>query len=193
MKTRLIVSRFSKSLARRMRRAIGIKDEEGSSLVEFAVTLPALMLVLTGTASFSLALYFLQQIGNAATNAVQYVGAYADLDASITNPSTGAKNYSTEDPCMEAVSQVTAMLPQLSASKITYTLTIYYPNSTGTATTSTTYGPTTGNSFSCSAGSSYLTANYPVTLTVTYAYSWLPIYSYSPSSSLASSSTALAE
>jgi len=50
---------------RRGNRAAGHGGEEGSAVLEFAVTLPMLMIVLLGTASFSLALYYMQQIGNA--------------------------------------------------------------------------------------------------------------------------------
>lgn len=192
MKTRYSVSRLRKSLARRIRRAMGIKGEEGSSLVEFAVTLPLLMMVLTGTASFSVALYSLQQVGNATTGAVQFIGEYAALNATITSPTSG-KQVSTTDPCQEAVSQVTQALPNYASSKLTYKLTIYYPNSAGTATTSTAYGPTAGNTFSCPAGSALLTANYPVTLTVSYAYSWFPVLNFNLNSPLTSTQTALAE
>ena len=156
------------------------------------MSLPLLMMVLPGTASFSVALYSLQQVGNATTGAVQFIGEYAALNATITSPTSG-KQVSTTDPCQEAVSQVTQALPNYASSKLTYTLTIYYPNSAGTATTSTAYGPTAGNTFSCPAGSALLTANYPVTLTVSYAYSWLPVLNFNLNSPLTSTQTALAE
>ncbi len=175
MKNRYSTGWLGKSLARRMQRAMGIKSEEGTALVEFAVTLPLLMMVLTGTASFSLALYFLQQIGNATAGAAQTVGEEAIY---------------TTDPCATVVSSVTGSLPNLSPTKLTYTVAI-----TDSSSTVHTYGPTTGSSFSCTAGATYLSTsvNHPVSVTVKYTYTWLPILKFSPSSNLTSQSTALAQ
>ncbi|MEI9968346.1 MAG: hypothetical protein WDM87_06865 [Terracidiphilus sp.] len=80
--------------------------------------------MLTGTASFSLALYLLQQIGNATSTAAQLLGAEQGL---IT------------DPCATVVTSVTSSLPNLTPGKITYTVSI--TDSSGTQHTS---GPTTG-------------------------------------------------
>src|SRR5580704_1889433 len=115
--------------ARRSRRAFGRRGEEGAALLEFAITLPLLMTVLTGTASFSLALYLLQQIGNATSTAAQLLGAEQGL---IT------------DPCATVVTSVTSSLPNLTPGKITYTVSI-----TDAAGAQHTSGPTTGSSFSC--------------------------------------------
>ncbi len=159
--------------ARRSRRAFGRRGEEGAALLEFAITLPLLMTVLTGTASFSLALYTLQQIGNATSTAAQLLGAEQGL---IT------------DPCNTVVTSVTGSLPNLTASKITYTVAI--TDASGTAHTTPA---TTGSSFSCTSYAGYMAPNEPVTVTVSYAYSWLPILNFSPSSGLSSSETALEE
>jgi Flp pilus assembly protein TadG len=159
--------------ARRSRRAFGRRGEEGAALLEFAITLPLLMTVLTGTASFSLALYILQQIGNATSTAAQLLGAEQGL---IT------------DPCATVVSSVTKSLPSLTAASITYTVTI--TNASGVATT---FGPTTGSSFTCTSGAGDMAPNEPVSVTVSYAYSWLPILNFSPKSGLSSSETALEE
>jgi Flp pilus assembly protein TadG len=172
-----IVSRLRNSLAHRVKRAFGRRDERGTVLVEFAVTLPLLMTVLTGTASFSVALYWMQQLENTTSAAALSLGDDAGL---------------TTDPCSFAVTAVTGALPNMSPSKFTYTLTVSYPNSSGTLV-STSYGPTTGSSFSCSGGASLMTANYPVTLTVSYAYSWLPILKFVPSSGLTATGAAQAE
>ena len=155
------------------RRGFGRRGEEGAALLEFAVTLPLLMTVLTGTASFSLALYFLQQIGNATSTAAQLLGAEQGL---IT------------DPCNTVVKSVTASLPSLTASKLTYTVSI-----TDSSNTVHTTAATTGSSFSCTTYASYMAPNEPVTVKVSYAYSWLPVLNFSPSSGLTSSETALAE
>jgi Flp pilus assembly protein TadG len=140
------------------------RSEEGSTLVEFAVTLPIFLTVLTGAASFSLALYGMQQLSNATSAAVQSVADGRAL---------------TSDPCAAAVSSITSTLPTWSATKFTYTLTI-----TDSTETAHKYGPTTGSSFSCTAGETYQSENFPVTLQVSYAYSWLPILAFSPSSAL---------
>jgi Flp pilus assembly protein TadG len=159
--------------ARRSRRAFGRQGEEGAALLEFAITLPLLMTVLTGTASFSLALYLLQQIGNATSTSAQLLGAEQGL---IT------------DPCKTVVTSVTGSLPNLTPGKITYTVSI-----TDASGTTHTTPATTGSSFSCASYAGYMSPNEPVTVTVSYAYSWLPILNFSPSSGLSSSETALEE
>jgi len=165
--------RMGNLVARRVKRGFGRRGEEGAALLEFAVTLPLLMTVLTGTASFSLALYFLQQIGNATSTAAQLLGADAGLVA---------------DPCAKVVTSVTGSLPNLTASKITYTVSI--TDSSGTVHTTPA---TTGSSFTCTSYAAYMAPNEPVSVTVSYAYSWLPVLNFSPSSSLTSQETALAE
>jgi len=155
--------------ARGVKRRFGFRGEEGAALVEFAVTLPLFMMVLTGTASFSLGLYFLQQIGNATSTAAQQLGAEAGL---IT------------DPCSTVSSTISAALPNLSASKLSYTVTV--TDSSGSYPSSAT---------NCTSLAAHLVANYPVTVTVTYKYSWMPIFGYStsPTINLTSSQTSLAE
>ena len=155
------------SLGRRLR------GEEGTALVEFAIVLPLMMTVLTGSASFCMALYSFQQLGNATSTAAQQLAADQGL---IT------------DPCATTVTTVTAALPNWTASKLTYTVTI--TNSAGTATV---YGPTTGSSFTCTAGAANMAANEPVVLTVSYAYTWFPILAFSPSSAISSTEAALME
>jgi len=152
-------ARFSRAV----KRVFGLRAEEGSSLVEFAVTLPLLMTVLTGAVSFAVAFYFFQQLANATATAVQYVAA----DVSIVT-----------DPCATAESQVTTALPSFTASKFSYTMII--TNSSGTATTYTG----TGTSFSCTAGATEESPNEPISLQVQYTYTWLPILKFSPTSSL---------
>jgi len=118
-------------------------------------------------------LYFLQQIGNATSTAAQLLGAEQGL---IT------------DPCKTVVTSVTGSLPNLTASKITYTVSI--TDSSGTVHTTPA---TTGSSFTCTSYAAYMAPNEPVSVTVSYAYSWLPVLNFSPSSSLTSQETALAE
>jgi len=175
------LSRMDNKLARRARRIFGRRGEEGGALLEFAVALPLLLTVLTGTVSFSLALYFLQQIGSATSSAAQSLGAQA---GTVT------------DPCANVSSVITSALPNLSSSNISFSVVIT------TASSTTTYGPftppiTQGNGCPQAGDgggtSTQEAANYPVTVTVNYAYSWLPILSFSPSSRLVASETEIAE
>jgi Flp pilus assembly protein TadG len=153
-------------------RAKCVKGEEGTSLVELAISVPIMMTLITGAASFSLAFYNLQQLGSATANAAQVLAAEQGL---------------VTDPCANVVTSVTTSLPNWTASKITYTLSI--TDSSGTATT---FGPTAGSSFSCTSGAADMAQNEPVTVTVSYSYSWLPILKFTPSSALTSSNTAMA-
>ncbi|MGB8028903.1 MAG: TadE/TadG family type IV pilus assembly protein [Terracidiphilus sp.] len=169
------LSTVSRALARRMNRVLGLRSEEGSELVEFAMALPALMLVLTGTASFSLGLYYLQQIDHATSGAAQLVGAEAGF---------------TTNPCTTVEQSVTAALPKVSPGLLTFKVVI-----TDSSGDTHPYGPWTGSSSpsSCSSGASEMAPNEPVTVTVSYAYKWFPILKFSPSSPLTSSESALAE
>jgi Flp pilus assembly protein TadG len=161
------------SNVRRLMRAVGFRGEEGGALVEFAVTLPLFLTVLTGTASFSLGLYFVQQIGNATSSAAMSLGGEAGL-------------FPNNDPCAAAKSFVTGALPNLAPSKLTLKLVL-----TDTNLGTDTYNGT-GSTFSCSTAPA-MEANYPVTLTVTYSYQWMPILKFSPSSSLSSTQAAIQE
>jgi Flp pilus assembly protein TadG len=166
------------SLGSMTKRVLRFGGEDGGALVELAVTLPLFMSVLTGTVSFSLAFFNLQQIGNATSGAAQRLGAVA---------------RTVSDPCSEVVNQVTASLPGLDPTKITYTAVI-----TNAAGTATTYGPTTGSTFSCTAAgsggsSSEAGSGEPDTVTISYQYSWLPVLAFTPSSALASSETVMAD
>ena len=173
MKLDMVLRRQVGFVSRAVKRAMRLRGEEGGALLEFAITLPLLMTVLTGAASFSLAFYSLQQLGNAVSSASQLVAAEQGL---IT------------DPCATAVTSVTGSLPGWTASKLTYSMSI--TDSSGTAHP---YGPTTGSSFTCPAGAAEEAPNEPVTLTVSYAYTWMPILAFSPSSPLTSTEASLAD
>jgi Flp pilus assembly protein TadG len=173
MKLDWVLRRPAGVLARAVERGLKMKGEEGGALLEFAITLPLLMTVLTGAASFSLAFYSLQQLGNAVSSASQLVAAEQGL---------------ISDPCATAVTSVTGSLPGWTASKLTYTMVI-----TDSSGSNHTYGPTTGSSFSCTAGAAEEAPNEPVVLTVSYSYTWMPILAFSPSSPLSSTEAALAD
>jgi len=133
----------------------GRRGEEGSALVEFALTLPMLFGLIYLAASLTLGMYNLQQLGNATSATAMAVGSDAGL-------------FPNNDPCAYAESTIVASLPTWKSANFSYTLTI-----TDTSDSSHKYTGS-GTSFSCSTAPS-MGPNYPVTLTVSYTYSWLGI------------------
>ena len=134
---------------------LGRRGEEGSALVEFALTLPMLFGLIYLAASLTLGMYNLQQLGNATSATAMAVGSDAGL-------------FPNNDPCAYAESTMVASLPSWTAGNFSYSLTI-------TDTSDATHQYTgTGTSFSCSAAPA-MGPNYPVSLTVTYTYKWLGI------------------
>jgi len=140
---------------RRIGNLLGQGGEEGSALVEFALTLPMLFGLIYLAASLTLGMYNLQQLGNATSATAMAVGSDAGL-------------FPGNDPCAYAKTTMAASLPTWTASNFTYNLTI---SDTSGATHSY---PGTGTAFSCATAPS-MGPNYPVTLTVTYTYAWLGI------------------
>jgi Flp pilus assembly protein TadG len=164
---------------RLLRRGKDPESEEGTSLVELAITLPIMLTLLTGAASFSLGFYYLQQLGNATTSGVQMVAANQGM---------------VSDPCSTAVTTVEAGLPNWTTTKLTFTMSW-----TDSSNNSHSSGPTAAASFSCATagdGSGDTTTaigpNTPVVLTVSYNYTWLPVFRFTPSSALSSTQAALA-
>jgi len=167
---------------RRHGRSVDLASEEGTSLVELAICLPIMLTLLTGAASFSLAFYFLQQLGNATTSGVQLVAADQGLVA---------------DPCETAAGAVEGGLPNWTTTKLTFTM-----KWTDSSNNSHTEGPVAESSstaFTCpTAGdgstdtSTAIAPNTPVILTVSYSYTWLPVLKFTPSSALSSTQASLA-
>ena len=163
-------------IARAHKRVMRLRGEEGGALMEFAVTLPLLMTVLTGVASFAMAFYSLQQLGNAASGAVQLVATDQGL---IT------------DPCNTAMTSITGALAGWKPGNFTYTMVITDSTSTAHTYSSTNSGGTT--SFTCTAGAAEEASNEPITLTVSYAYTWMPIVAFSPKSPLTTTQAAIGD
>jgi len=167
-------------------RLLRLRGQEGGSLVEFAVALPLLMVVLTGAASFTLAFYSLQQLGNATASAVELIAAQQGV---------------TTDPCNLAMTTVQSTLPGWTAANLSYTLTITDSANNAIAYPSSSYGGSTA--YSCTAaGSSGADAEYPdtpVVLQVNYNYTWIPVFhfgsflKFAPSSALTVTETAMAD
>jgi Flp pilus assembly protein TadG len=178
---KILGSRIWRTLSsvRRLGRSADPKSEEGTALVELAISLPIMLTLLTGAASFALAFYSLQQLSNATTTGVQVVAANQGL---------------VSDPCATAASAVEGALPNWATTKLTFTMT--WSDSGGS---SHTKGPIAAASFSCTTAgdgsadtATALGPSTPVILTVSYTYSWLPIFKFTPSSALTSTEAALA-
>jgi Flp pilus assembly protein TadG len=138
-------------------------EEEGTQLVEMAFVAPIMMLMLTGLASFGMALYSYQQLGYAVATAAEEVGA--------------AQGVTVSDPCAQIESIVTSLLPNWSVSKFTYTVAITSPSGT------TTTPATTGSGFSCASDESDMTMGYPMRVTVSYQYNWFSVFTWRPDNS----------
>jgi Flp pilus assembly protein TadG len=152
-------------------RTLLVSEDEGTQLVEMALVAPLMMLMLTGIASFAMALYSYQQLGYATSTASQWVAAEYGMTSSD----------GSFDPCAAIVTEVTGALPNWSAAKFTYTLSI--TSGSGSSTSTTTFGPTAGSGFSCSSGYSDLSQNEPIVVTVSYAYNWFSIFTWRPDNS----------
>jgi Flp pilus assembly protein TadG len=145
-------------------------SEEGSQLVEMALMFPILLVLLTGMASFGMALYSQQQLGLATANAVQAAA-------------TGA-SISTANPCQTIETNVSNSLPGWTATSISYSFTVYYLESNGTTVTSTNeswtgtgYSSCSGSTLATELGSSASQFQAAV-LTVSYPYKWFPVMSW---------------
>jgi hypothetical protein len=134
--------------------------EEGNALIELAFVAPIMMLMLTGLASFAMALYSFQQLGYAVASAAQQVGAEQGL---------------LTDPCATLEADITGSLPGWTVSKFTFTTII-----TDSGGTAHTFGPTAGASYSCTAGAGDMALNEPMTVTVSYQYNWFSIFTWRP-------------
>ena len=142
--------------------------EDGSQLVEMAMVAPILLVILTGMASFGMALYSQQQLGFAAANSVQAVATGASY-------TTFSSTSTYDSPCQEIAAIVTSGLPNWNTGSISYTLTIG-SNSPYTWTgTSYPSGCATTGVTEIQANSAQLQ---PLVLNISYPYSWFPILRY---------------
>jgi len=159
------VTRMRPLTLRQMLCAFWGTREEGSQLVEMAMVAPILLVILTGMASFGMALYTQQQLGLAASNAVQAVA-------------TGASYIS--DPCATTEADAVKGLPSnWAVGSISFTLTITMVTSGTTTTKSEAWSGTSYPSDCVTTGLTDLTSTaaqfQPLTLQVSYPYTWFPI------------------
>lgn len=131
------------------RRCGAEKGDEGSAIVEMAIVLPLMLLIMTGIATFSMALY--QKL--LLTDAVASAGRVFAAEKGQT------------DPCADTWTALTKSAPGLTSSSIT--LSIVYTPAGGTATpygkTCTALGGTTGMS---SGDNGLISATYPCVMQV---------------------------
>lgn len=93
-------------------RAFFGRDNEGGALVEMAISLPIMLLVMTGIFSFSVALYQKLQLAQAVGNAGRLL----------------AVDRGSNDPCADATNAIYAAAPGLTQSGISVTYNLYNPN-----------------------------------------------------------------
>ena len=108
------------------------RADEGVAAVEFAITAPLLILLLTGTVSFGLALRMKTEVGNAARAGAEYVALHGYNQAGIT---AAAQNATPLSSVSVAASEVTASCSNPASGAIT---------SAGGATTCSTTGSAPG-------------------------------------------------
>jgi Flp pilus assembly protein TadG len=126
---------------------------EGSALVEMAVTLPLVMLIMTGIFSFSIALYQKLMLAEAVSNAGRVL----------------ASDRGDNDPCKTAANALSSAAPGLTPSGITVTFVLdgtTQPGS-GPATTASCPGTgTTANSYMVAGQTAQIQAKYSCSLGV---------------------------
>jgi Flp pilus assembly protein TadG len=170
-----------------LKRVLHLRGEEGNAILEFAIMLPILLIVLTGTASFAMAFYELQELQNATSSAVQSIAGTRGTDA---------------DPCAQVMAIIQAALPDWTAGNFTYTLKVTNAAGGTTAYDSAGNGGSTG--YTCTPAGANGTSstkeaqNEPVELQVSYPYNWMPIITalpgmhFSPSSPLTADESEMA-
>jgi Flp pilus assembly protein TadG len=123
---------------------------EGSSLVEMALTLPVVLIIMTGIFAFSIALNQRLQL----TEAVSSAGRVLAVDRGDT------------DPCTTASNAIYAAAPGLAKANLTISFTLNGVATTGTKGTTTACPGTGGaaNANMVSGDNGVINATYPCTL-----------------------------
>lgn len=147
-----------RSLAARLRAFFG-SGSEGGALVEFAVTLPVVLLLITGIFTFSVALYQKLTLAEAVSTGGRFL-AVARGD---------------NDPCQETAAQIyNAVQPGLNTSNLTITLTL-----DGAGVTGTQYTISGGSTGAACAGTTAMGTQGGGTATVYAQYTCsLAVYGY---------------
>ncbi len=122
-------------------RAFFGRDSEGGALVEMAVSLPVLLLIMTGIFSLSVALYQKLQLAEAVGNAGRML----------------AVDRGSQDPCSDAATAIYGAAPGLTKSQISLTFTLNGVPTTGTTCKMT---GTNGNTNMVLGGNAQIQATY---------------------------------
>lgn len=125
-----------------------LSDNEGSAIIEMAVSLPLIMLIMTGIFSFSVALYQKLQLAEAVSNAGHYL-AVARGD---------------HDPCATATAAVQNAAPGLSTKSLT--ITIILNGTTETSSSCPGTGTTGANTDLAEGKNAQIKVTYPTALNV---------------------------
>jgi Flp pilus assembly protein TadG len=126
-------------------------DEQGQSLVEFALILPMLLLLATGIMVFGMAMNNYLQL----TNAVSVGARTVAINAGVTL-----------DPCATAANAITAAAPGLNPANFTFSYTFSgNPYSSNTCPSSSFNAPGAAKDLA-SGSTATVTATYPFTLSV---------------------------
>lgn len=144
------LSPAGRSLASWSRRRI-VAAADGGAVAEVALTLPLILLVMTGIFSFSIALYQKMQL----VEAVGVGGAFLAVDRGDS------------DPCSATAAKVAAAAPGLTASSISLTFILNGVSTTGTGSSSTCPGASgQANPNLISGDSAQIQALYPCSITI---------------------------
>jgi Flp pilus assembly protein TadG len=128
-------------------------ESEGNALVEMAVTLPLLMLIMTGIFSYSMALYQKLELAEAVGSAGRYL----------------AVDRGDNDPCKSAASAMIAATPSLAMSNISATIVLngntdFGPGPVASASCPGTKGAPNGDMVP--GGTAQIIATYPTGVAV---------------------------
>lgn len=125
-------------------------DDDGQSMIEFAVCLPPLFLLMTGIFAFGIATGNYVMLTNATAAAAEQLGV---------------ARGNTLDPCALAVTAVEASAPSLTHASLTFTTVLNGVSYSGTSCSSTS--TTTGAPGNLVQGkTAQITVTYPCNLTV---------------------------
>ena len=147
----------TQSLGKRVRARLRSRNEQGQSLVEFALSLPLLMLILTGMMTFGIALHSYLELTNATS-----------IGARLIAISRGQ----TTNPCAMVATAVYNAAPLLKQTSLTFSLVLNGTTYPGTSCSSP--DTTTGAAGNLLQGSdAQLTVKYPCNLKV-FGYNYAP-------------------
>jgi Flp pilus assembly protein TadG len=129
----------------------GFRQNEGNAVLETALTMPIVLLILTGIFYFSIALFQKMQLAEA----VSVAGRYLAVDRGDT------------DPCKSTATQLYSAAPGFTQSKLTLTFTL-----NGTVTNGATCPGSGGlaNANMVSGATAQVEATYPCTLSFFTAF-----------------------